>query len=563
MVKILLSLLLLISPSILFAQGVKVSAEVSEKVYANQPFHGTVMITHNENQKIDPSSFRLGNDPLQVDLVKETRISPNEPLVISIYHFDMKGQSNGLHALPAVGVNVGGQVYYSTPTTYEALSGGTYQPIVLGDASLKLETYVKGSRVLYPGERTIMGYRFIFNTNVGLSKEDLPLLEAKGLIKIGDPVNNDTQNGNISISDIAQEVQAGIPGTYVFAPSVIEGYAYTEDQYGNRSYSNALLRSETEKVVISVLPFPEQGKPGSFNGAVGKYTFQVKLLSPSQVDVGDEVSLGIEITGSGNMDTVSFPNLSCQPEFSGMFLPPDLPPAGKVTGNTKSFTVMLRPITSKVTEIPSIEFSYFDTEKRNYEVLHSKPIPLTVRQMPSAPKTEVQTTLVAENVKHSSGVWPTISTQPAPIEIESNEIIEVTDLYNLPFGTWYSLWLLPFGVLAFYVIVVAKHRFEKMRAAVKAKSSKEWLEEAHNTNLSPSAFYRSLNQALLVALVEKRLIPSSAISPENLPLSGIAGDVRNFLYDIEEKRFTGKGDLPRMSLLERAQLLWKKIGGAS
>lgn len=98
--------------NVLFYQDtVQVTAEISP--YANltqdQPIVGTLMVTHDSALKVDPATFRIGNDPLKTEFVKEVPLSGR--LVITIYQFQLSGKKKGNYNLPPMTVKVGGKEY--------------------------------------------------------------------------------------------------------------------------------------------------------------------------------------------------------------------------------------------------------------------------------------------------------------------------------------------------------------------------------------------------------------------------------------------------------------------
>ena len=100
----------------IYGQGsVEVSSQVNEyqKIAAKKPIQGTVFITHDQKDKVDESSFRLGKDPIKATWLRTTQMSLSSPLVVSIYSFEVKGLPLGTHTLPQISVTVGGKVNYA------------------------------------------------------------------------------------------------------------------------------------------------------------------------------------------------------------------------------------------------------------------------------------------------------------------------------------------------------------------------------------------------------------------------------------------------------------------
>lgn len=125
---------------------------------------------------------------------------------------------------------------------------------------------------------------------------------------------------------------------------------------------------------------PEAGRPASFRGAVGQFDFRV-AAKPTQVAVGDPITLSLSIVdlsrGGDELKTLQPPPLESD-TLGGSFRVPNDPLAGTVDGAMKTFTQTIRPTSTDVTQIPPIEFSWFDPAKGQYVTSRSQPIDIRV-----------------------------------------------------------------------------------------------------------------------------------------------------------------------------------------
>lgn len=245
---------------------------------------------------------------------------------------------------------------------------------------LILEASANPNAPLYPGQRVKFTYRIYYMGDIQLTKEQLPLLKVEEMKKLGSLETKETKKGPYSVQEISQEMRVIVPGTYSLGPSSIEGFILGYES-GNPELVKMPVHAEALPVTVEVLPFPEEGKPVTFNGAVGQFIMQLQLLSPSQTRVGDPVRLELSIIGTGELDTVSLPNIFCQPGFSGFFQKENLPPAEKGGKTEKTFQMEMHAVSPFIKEIPKIEFSYFDPYTKKYNTLTSSPIPLIVQPL--------------------------------------------------------------------------------------------------------------------------------------------------------------------------------------
>lgn len=377
----------------------------------------------------------------------------------------------------------------------------------------------------------------------------LPLLKPEGLRKIGDIDTEEEEQGNASILIVTQLVEGIKPGKFTYGPSIVNGVAYVQAPGGSKAYLSPPLKSEAPPVTLTVLPFPNADKPASFNGAIGPLKMDVKLISPSKVNVGDKITIQINLTGNVILENVQPPDICCQPGFSGLFKTNELPPPTTIKGNTKSFNIDLWPLSKEIKDIPSIEYAYFNPKSAKYEVLKSHPIPISVQPAVQPPEKPLKK-------EENGNVKETGPIKPSPIEIQTIYPLQCSDLHNAWFGTWDVLILLPLGAILLLFQNTLHDALERHRKRVKIKTSQELLKETAGQINDPKTFFPLLNQTMVTWLKEKGEIPPSDAlpEPESLPETGLAGDIRKFLSKIQEKRFTGNDDLiPRQDILKEAK----------
>jgi len=132
---------------------------------------------------------------------------------------------------------------------------------------------------------------------------------------------------------------------------------------------------------IRVLPVPEEGRPPSFSGAVGRFGLTVEAR-PTDVAVGDPITLTLSIedrSGRANLETILPPPLADNPDLTRDFRVPSEALSGVVQGNAKRFTLTIRPERAGLERVPAIEFGYFDPESRTFQVARSAPVAIAVR----------------------------------------------------------------------------------------------------------------------------------------------------------------------------------------
>lgn len=127
---------------------------------------------------------------------------------------------------------------------------------------------------------------------------------------------------------------------------------------------------KSNSVTIQVIPLPEENRPDSFRGAIGKFALRTEV-SPRDPAPGDPVTLQATISGEGNFDQIGAPALGSKQGWQFY------PPSSNFTGldnvgylGKKAFEWMLVPKEKKTTA-PAVEFSYFNPTTSKYVTLRA------------------------------------------------------------------------------------------------------------------------------------------------------------------------------------------------
>ncbi|WP_197168179.1 BatD family protein [Neorhodopirellula pilleata] len=125
-----------------------------------------------------------------------------------------------------------------------------------------------------------------------------------------------------------------------------------------------------------VVPIPREGRPASFQGAVGRYEMIAKT-DLRRVSAGDPITLQLGVSGDGPLDSVQAPPLD---HLREKFRIDGQPLAGFIQNGVKYFTTTIRPIDETVDSIPSIEMSFFDPKTETFETIQTEPIAIKVEE---------------------------------------------------------------------------------------------------------------------------------------------------------------------------------------
>lgn len=190
------------------------------------------------------------------------------------------------------------------------------------------------------------------------------------------PGNYTIQPGSLKVS-IREEPQSSSVFDEFFSDSFFTGGSF----FARRQ--NRLLNPSPLQLVVK--PLPEDGKPGSFQGAVGQFRISASL-DREKVKQNEPVTLKMTIEGEGNIETITRPKV---PELTGFKTydadtSSQLFKTGNVIGGTKSFEVVFIPQNDGKAYIPPLEFSYFDPRAEKYVTVRTPNFQIEVEKSEQA-----------------------------------------------------------------------------------------------------------------------------------------------------------------------------------
>ena len=100
----------------------------------------------------------------------------------------------------------------------------------------------------------------------------------------------------------------------------------------------------------------------------------------SVVRIGDPIAIDLKIRGDGDIETLVAPNLLGAGFDDNLFQLPTEPLSGTLNDGWRQFKLNVRVKDEAVTQIPALEFSWFNPSTENYETTKSKPIALQVME---------------------------------------------------------------------------------------------------------------------------------------------------------------------------------------
>ncbi len=309
-----------------------------------------------------------------------------------------------------------------------------------------------------------------------------------------------------------------------------------ESFFGGPQYQRRPVTLSSEAVAMRVLALPTQNVPEDFNGAIGQYQLSV-TAGPTNIGVGDPITLRVQISGRGPIDSLTLPPQSQWRDFN------TYPPTANVETSdplglvgVKKFEQVIIPLNHEIKMLPPLRFSYFDPAAKSYRTLSGPAFPLTVR--PSA----IAATPPPSRTNASSGSAPPpvddilhikprleFSTAAAPLLFFRSWFLA---LQTLPAVVWLSL----FAWRKRGESLANNPRLRRQREV--AQRVREGLKElrAHAEARQSDPFFATLFRLLQEQLGERLDLPASAITEavidEKLRGKGLADDTLRSLHEL-------------------------------
>ena len=310
-----------------------------------------------------------------------------------------------------------------------------------------------------------------------------------------------TKSGKLTIDPIKMDIVIGVP-------------TGRGDFFGNPIVKNVTKSFASAKKFIRSKELPIEGKPKSFNGAVGDFNFMVSS-SKNILKSNETATVSVKVTGNGNLKLFELPEIKTPSELE-VFTPEQ---KEKITINsrgikgsvTKNYTVV--PQFKGKYKIPSTEFSYFDLKEKKYVRLTSEDIFVDVLEG----KELVTDSDVALNAKKDIVVtganFRYIQTSSA------FSLANESGFYTSKF--YYLILIVPLLFIPIGIVIAKRNDARnndvlgnKLRKA--DRLAKKYLSEAKKQLGTKEAFYVALEKALHNYLKAKLRIETSDISKEKI-----------------------------------------------
>jgi len=301
-------------------------------------------------------------------------------------------KKEGILEIPSLSITYKGKTYSSKPISLEIVSSSSSQATEspatgqdreeeLGDKLFLTINLSKNTAYVNEEIRTVIK---LYTNNISLRDIAYPLISDDAFLidKFSQPkqyqeiLNNRAYN----VIDFSTDIYGLYPGEFSLKPIELSCNVIRrrkpadifDNFFGQYEKYPVIIRSIG--VPIKVLPLPEDGKPESFDGAMGNFNFTLQV-KPIDLQVGDPITLTMTISGTGNFNTVNPPKLSTTSSFK------TYEPEAEQEPRFKTFEQVIIPRNNKIAHVPSISFSFFNTDTKTYKTITTAPVPIKVNPL--------------------------------------------------------------------------------------------------------------------------------------------------------------------------------------
>ena len=324
---------------------------------------------------------------------------------IEKYTYTVTPTQPGEYTIPALTTQIGSQTVVSQPVKLTVLKQSVTSGPNNGDAQAFIRLVVPKQKV-YVGEVIQAEFELCIREDVAdIQNAQLTPVPAEGFT-VGKSIRGQRSstrvgNYNFAIVPVHMVFTAAKVGNLTLGPAACSlDLAARPLQLLRPAHPLPAYLAGLRPRQHPISPAARQHQPPGFNGAVGSYSLSVSA-SPTNIAVGDPITVTVQITGRGAVDSLTLPD---QPGWQKFKLYPptsdyqSCDPQLDLSG-TKTFKLTAVPESMDITALPPFSFSFFDPEQNTYRTLTQPAIPLIVR--PSAaslpPPTIADNSIASDN----------------------------------------------------------------------------------------------------------------------------------------------------------------------
>ena len=447
------------------------------------------------------------------------------------YSYFLTPEKKGNYTIGQASIEIDGDIYKTLPVKVQvteavesSLSPGSPSSVVDDDIELSIEISKSNP---YLNEPISVEFKLLFNpkinvTNLGeidnpefknfwSQNIKIPRLEIKSTSYKGQRYNYVTwkkallfpqKAGDLELLPLTLDVTIDVPTN-------------RRDFFGNTIYTQTSKKVASRKRIIKVKNFPENGKPESFNGAVGNFDISLNS-SKSQLKATESFQLEFKVNGNGNLKLFSLPEIivpSSLEKYAPEFKEKINTSLSGMNGEISNVYTIVPQYQGKY-PIPPVEFSFFNPKTEQYVTLYSNESIVDVLDGPTRlSESNVQASNPVSNSITSSDQFNFIKLSSDFIQIDKKNIIDSKKIL-------FTLFLIPIIILVLAIIYFNLRNKKVSENILKSRDAdllaRQYLNNAKIDMNNKDSFYASLENALFNFIKSKYLIEREDFSKDRL-----------------------------------------------
>ena len=447
------------------------------------------------------------------------------------YSYFLTPEKKGNYTIGQASIEIDGDIYKTLPVKVQvteavesSLSPGSPSSVVDDDIELSIEISKSNP---YLNEPISVEFKLLFNpkinvTNLGeidnpefknfwSQNIKIPRLEIKSTSYKGQRYNYVTwkkallfpqKAGDLELLPLTLDVTIDVPTN-------------RRDFFGNTIYTQTSKKVASRKRIIKVKNFPENGKPESFNGAVGNFDISLNS-SKSQLKATESFQLEFKVNGNGNLKLFSLPEIivpSSLEKYAPEFKEKINTSLSGMNGEISNVYTIVPQYQGKY-PIPPVEFSFFNPKTEQYVTLYSNESIVDVLDGPTRlSESNVQASNPVSNSITSSDQFNFIKLSSDFIQINRKNIIDSKKILI-------TLFLIPIIILVLSIIYFNLRNKKVSENILKSRDAdllaRQYLNNAKIDMNNKDSFYASLENALFNFIKSKYLIEREDFSKDRL-----------------------------------------------
>ena len=447
------------------------------------------------------------------------------------YSYFLTPEKKGNYTIGQASIEIDGDIYKTLPVKVQvteavesSLSPGSPSSVVDDDIELSIEISKSNP---YLNEPISVEFKLLFNpkinvTNLGeidnpefknfwSQNIKIPRLEIKSTSYKGQRYNYVTwkkallfpqKAGDLELLPLTLDVTIDVPTN-------------RRDFFGNTIYTQTSKKVASRKRIIKVKNFPENGKPESFNGAVGNFDISLNS-SKSQLKATESFQLEFKVNGNGNLKLFSLPEIivpSSLEKYAPEFKEKINTSLSGMNGEISNVYTIVPQYQGKY-PIPPVEFSFFNPKTEQYVTLYSNESIVDVLDGPTRlSESNVQASNPVSNSITSTDQFNFIKLNSDFIQIDRKNIIDSKKIL-------FTLFLIPIIILVLAIIYFNLRNKKVSENILKSRDAdllaRQYLNDAKIDMNNKDSFYASLENALFNFIKSKYLIEREDFSKDRL-----------------------------------------------